>query len=161
MGSYGICRLDLMKGHARGYDFDTDIENGLLAEITHSTDHIAVTTAIASPQVLVASVCNLYDSVDESDFINDASSGMKARTFELEIGDVFTTTQFSTATGDHTTIATIVAGDYAVPVVGGKFGCYTTTSGTSAALECRVISTTTLNTKNAIQLRVVKNRLYS
>jgi hypothetical protein len=161
MGSYGICRTDNLTGHAFGYDFDTDIENGLLAEVDESTDHIVVTTAIANPQLLVASVCNQYDSKDESDFINDADSGLKARTFELKKRDVFTTTQFSTATGDHLTYATILVGDYVVPVVGGKFGCYTTTSGTSAALECRVIGKTTLNTVNAIQLRVVKNSLYS
>jgi len=150
-----------MTGHAFGYDFDTDIENGLLAEVDHATDHIVVTAAIASPQLLVASVCNQYDSKDESDFINDADSGLKARTFTLPVGDVFTTTQFSTATGDHLTIATITVGDYVVPVVGGKFGCYTATSGTSASLECRVLAKTTLNTVDAIQLRVVKNSLYS
>lgn len=159
MGSYGICELNLMNGHAIGYDFDTDIENGLLAEIDHATDKIVVTTNITYPQVLVASVCNLYDSVDESDFINDANSGMKARTFELNKGDVFTTTQYSTTTGTHTSYADIAVGDYVIPVVGGKFGCYTETSGTSASLECRVIAKKTLNTKNAIQLRVVKNGL--
>ena len=159
--AYGICRTDNLTGHAFGYDFDTDIENGLLAEVNHTTDHIVVTAAIANPQVLVASVCNQYDSKDESDFINQTASGLKARTFTLNKGDVFTTTQFSTATGDHTTIATITVGDYAVPVVGGKFGCYTATSGTSAALECQVIGKTTLNKYNAIQLRVTKVGLYS
>jgi hypothetical protein len=161
MGTYGICRTDNLTGHAFGYDFDTDIENGLLAEVDHATDHIVVTTAIANSQVLVASVCNQYDSKDESDFINSADSGLKARTFTLNKGDVFTTTQWSTATGDHLTIATITVGDYVVPVVGGKFGCYTTTSGTSASLECRVLAKTTLNTYDAIQLRVTKVGLYS
>jgi hypothetical protein len=161
MGTYGICRTDNLTGHAFGYDFDTDIENGLLAEIDHATDKIVVTTNITYPQVLVASVCNQYDSKDESDFINSADSGLKARTFDLPLYDVFTTTQFSTATGDHLTYATITVGDYVIPVVGGKFGCFTATSGTSASLECRVIGKTTLNTVDAIQLRVVKNIKYS
>jgi len=149
---YGIVRLDLMAGHAYHYDADTEIENGTLVEIDYATGKIIPTTDPTKDQVLVASVTNLYDSVDESEFINEAK-GMKVRTYEFEKGDIFTTTQID-LTGDRTTFAAIAKGDYASGVVGGKFK-FTTASPTSAQVF-RVVERTVLNGQEAVALQVEK-----
>lgn len=153
MGNYGIARLDLMKGHAYHYDFDAPIENGVLAEVNFATGKIAVTSDATKKQVLVASVANLYDSVDESDFRNEVD-GMQARTFEFERGDFFTTTQIDTS-GDRANFGAIVKGDYAYASVGGKFTVASTFPSASApAQKFRVKEKTSLNGKQAIVLQV-------
>lgn len=153
MGNFGIARLDLMKGHAYHYDFDAAIENGVLAEINYATGKIAATTDATKKQVLVASVCNLYDSVDESDFRNEVG-GMQARTFEFEKGDIFTTTQLAYG-GDRANFNAVVKGDFAYATVGGKFTVASTFPSASApAQKFRVIEKTTLNGKSALALQV-------
>lgn len=150
--NFGIVRLDLVSGHAYHYDTDVAIENGVLAEIDYATGKIATTTDPTKDQVLVASVAKLYDSTDESDFRNEPN-GLKVRTYELEKGDIFTTTQLD-FTGDRTTFATIAKGDYATAVVGGKFA-FKTTLPTSAQVF-RVVERTVLNGYEAIALQVEK-----
>ncbi|MGG3987515.1 hypothetical protein [Bacillus smithii] len=153
MGQYGICRLDLMKGHAYHYDFDQPIENGVLAEIDYTTGKIAVTSDPTKRQVLVASVANLYDSLDESDFRNEVG-GMQARTYDFEVGDIFTTTQIAYE-GDRANFGAIVKGDYAYATVGGKFTVASTFPTTNVpAQKFRVIEKTQLNGKEAIALQV-------
>lgn len=153
MGNFGIARLDLMKGHAYHYDFDAAIENGVLAEINYATGKVAVTADPTKKQVLVASVANLYDSLDESDFRNEVGA-MQARTFEPEKGDIFTTTQID-FTGDRANFGAIVKGDFAYAKVGGKFTVASTFPGTTPpAQKFRVIEKTQLNGKDAIVLQV-------
>ncbi|KOS61441.1 hypothetical protein FJQ98_16670 [Lysinibacillus agricola] len=147
---YGIVRLDLMAGHVYHYDADVAIENGVLAEIDYTTGKIAPTTDATKDQVLVASVTNLYDSEDESDFINEAK-GMKVRTYEFEKGDIFTTTQVDLS-GTRTTFASIAKGDYAYGVIGGKFAFDTTAPTTKQVF--RVIERTVLNGQEAVALQV-------
>jgi hypothetical protein len=153
MGQFGIARLDLMKGHAYHYDFDTAIENGVLAEINYATGKIVATTDPKKVQVLVASVANLYDSLDESDFRNEVGA-MQARTFEFEKGDIFTTTQID-FTGDRANFGAIVKGDFAYGKVGGKFTVASTFPGTTPPVQkFRVIEKTQLNGKEAVVLQV-------
>ena len=149
--NYGIVRLDLMKGHAYHYDIDAPIENGLLAEIDYATGKIVPTTDNKKKQVLVASVANLYDSVDESDFRNEVGA-MKVRTFELEVGDFYATTQLDYS-GTRKTFDAIVKGDYAYAVVGGKLA-FGTTAPTDVAQKLRVLERTLLNGKQAVVVQV-------
>lgn len=153
MGQYGIARLDLMKGHAYHYDFDTAIENGLLAEVDYATGKITPTTDPTKKQVLVASVANLYDSLDESDSRNEVGA-MQARTFEFERGDIFTITQIDFS-GDRANFAAVAKGDFAYAAVGGKFTVATTfPTETAPAQKFRVIEKTYLNGKSAIAVQV-------
>jgi len=153
MGQYGIVRLDLMKGHAYHYDFNAAIENGVLAEINYATKKIAATADPTKKQVLVASVANLYDSLDESDFRNEVGA-MQARTYELERGDIFTTTQID-FTGDRANFGAVAVGDFAYAKAGGKFTVASTFPGTTPpAQKFRVIEKTQLNGKDAIVLQV-------
>ena len=149
--NYGIVRLDLMKGHAYHYDIDAPIENGVLAEINYSTGKIAPTTDSKKKQVLVASVANLYDSVDESDFRNEVGA-MKVRTYELEIGDIFTTTQLD-LTGARKTVDAIAKGDFAYPTVGGKLA-FSATAQVDVPQVLRVVERTVLNGYDAIVVQV-------
>lgn len=149
--NYGIVRLDLMKGHAYHYDIDAPIENGVLAEINYATGKIAATTDAKKKQVLVASVANLYDSTDESDFRNEVGA-MKVRVFEFEIGDFYTTTQLDLS-GDRKTFDAIVKGDYAYPTVGGKLA-FSATPQADVPLLLRVDERTVLNGYNAIAVQV-------
>ena len=149
--NYGIVRLDLVKGHAYHYDIDAPIENGVLAEIDYATGKIAPTTDAKKKQVLVASVANLYDSVDESDFRNEVGT-MKVRTYELEIGDFYTTTQLD-FTGDRKTFDAVAKGDFAYPVVGGKLA-FGTTAQVDVPQVLRVLERTTLNGYQAIVVQV-------
>lgn len=150
---YGIVRLDLMKGHAYHYDIDAPIENGLFAEVDYTTGKIVPTTDPTKKQVLVASVANLYDSVDESDFINEVGT-IKPRTYTFEEGDIYTTTQIGVS-GDRKTFASIVKGDYAYAEVGGKTAVSSTFPSSSAPVQkFRVIEKTSLNGKEAIALQV-------
>lgn len=156
--AYGIVRLDLMKGHALPYSFDTDIENGVCAEINHATGHITVTSNNALKQVLVASVANLYNSYDESDFINDASSNLKARVFIFEEGDIFTTTQID-YNGDRANYAAVTVGDYAYAhAADGKFTINSTDAGTNMQAFI-VIEKTTLNGYSAVALQCVRTAI--
>lgn len=150
--NYGIVRLDLVSGHANHYDTDVAIENGVLAEIDYATGKIVPTTDPTKDQVLVASVANLYDSTDESEFRNEPN-GIKVRTYEFEKGDYFTTTQLD-YTGDRATFGAIVKGDYASGVVGGKFKFTTTKPATAQVF--RVEARTSLNGYEAIVLKVEK-----
>lgn len=153
MGQYGIARLDLMKGHAYHYDVEAAIENGVLAEINYATGKIAATADPKKQQVLVASVANTYDSVDESDFRNEVD-GIQARTFTFEKDDIFTTTQIA-FTGDRANHGAVVKGDYAYAAVGGKFVVASTfPTTTPPAQKFRVIEKTTLNGKSALALQV-------
>lgn len=153
MGAYGIVRLDLVKGHALSHGFDAVIENGVLAEVNYATDKIVATTDRMKKQVLVASVANLYNSLDESDFRNELSA-MKARTYTPEVDDMFSTTQID-YTGDRANFGAVVVGDFAYAAVGGKFTVASTFPATTVpAQKFRVIEKTTLNGVNAIVLRV-------
>lgn len=154
MGNYGIVRLDLMKGHALSHAFDAPIENGLLVEVDYATDKIKVTSDVEKSQRLVASVANLYDSVDESDFRNEPN-GMKARDFTFVVDDIFTTTQIDYS-GDRANFNAIVDGDYAYAKIGGKFTVASTFPSTSPipAQKFRVKEKTQLNGKDAIVLQV-------
>lgn len=153
MGNFGILRADLMKGHAYHYDFDVAIENGVLAEVDYATGKIVATTDATKKQVLVASVTNLYDSMDESDFRNEVGA-MQARTYTFEDGDIFSTTQID-FTGDRANFGAVVKGDYAYAKVGGKFTVASTFPGTTPpAQKFRVIEKTQLNGKDAIVLQV-------
>lgn len=144
---YGIARLDLVKGHAYHYDIDEEIENGLLVEIDYATGKVVPTTDVTKNQHFLASVTNLYDSIDESDFINKPD-GMKVRVYTLEVGDIITTTQF---TGKET--ASISRGDYAYATVGGKFTIADSTDE-DVAQVLRVVESTTLNGYPAVALQV-------
>lgn len=153
MGQKGIVRLDLVKGHAYHYDIEAEIENGVLAEVDYATGKIATTTDPTKKQVLVASVTNLYDSLDESDFTNEVGA-IKPRTYTFEVGDIFTTTQVDFS-GDRANIGAVAKGDFAYAKVGGKFTVASTFPGTTPpAQKFRVVETTTLNGKDAVVLQV-------
>lgn len=153
MGNFGIARLDLMKGHAYHYDIDVPVENGLLVEVDYGTGKIVPTTDPTKKQVLVASVTNLYDSLDESDFRNEVGA-VKPRTYEFEKGDIFTTTQLAFG-ADRANVGAVVKGDYAYATVGGKFTVASTfPSTTPPAQKFRVVEVTTLNGKEALALQV-------
>lgn len=144
---YGISRLDLMKGHAYHYDIDEKIENGLLVEIDYATGKVVPTTDPAKTQHYLSSVTNLYDSIDESNFIN-TPDGMKVRVYTLEVGDIFTTTQFAGKEIDQ-----VIKGDYGYATVGGKI----TVAGTleeGVAQTFRVVEATTLNGYPAVAFQV-------
>lgn len=153
MGSYGIARLDLVKGRAYHYDIDTAIENGLLGEKDYATGKIVATTDRTKKQVFVASVCNLYDSMDESDFTNEVGA-IQPRAFDLLVADTITTTQIDYS-GARANFGAVVVGDYAYAAVGGKFTVDSTFPATSVpAQKFRVIEKTTLNGVNAVALEV-------
>ena len=154
---YGIVRLDLLKGHALSYDFDTAIENGVCAEINYATGHITVTSANTIKQVLVASVPKLYDSVDESDFRNELNT-FKARVFFFEEGDTFTTTQID-YNGDRANYAAVVVGDFAYAhAADGKFTINSTTAA-AAIQEFKVIAKDTLNGYSAVVLQCIRTAI--
>lgn len=144
---FGIARLDLVKGHAYHYDIDEEIENGLLVEIDYETGKVAPTTDTANKQHFLASVTNLYDSVDESNFINKPD-GMKVRVYTFKTGDIITTTQFS---GKE--IGEVKKGDYGVAAVGGKFNI-SDDADEDAAQVFRVVEATVLNGYPAVALQV-------
>lgn len=157
MGTYNICRLDLMKGHALSYTPAAAIENGVCAEIDHSAGTIAVTSNNALKQVLVASVAVLYDSYDESDFRNE-TTGIKARVFTFEEGDIFTTTAIDYS-GSRANYAAVVVGDFAVAhATDGKFTINSATTAT-AMQEFQVIAKDTLNTVDAVVLQCVRTAI--
>jgi hypothetical protein len=155
LGNYNIVRLDLMKGHALSYEYDTAIENGVCAEVDYATNHVAVTTANTNPQVLVASVCTQYNSEDESDFRNELGTNNRARCFSFEKDDIFTTTAIDYS-GNRAAFANVVVGDYATAhATDGKFTV--NSAATAAAVqEFRVIEKTTLNGKNAVVLQCIR-----
>lgn len=154
MGSYGISRIDLVKGHALSYGFDAPIENGVLVEVDYATDKVVVTTDVTKKQKYVSSVANLYDSLDESDFRNELNT-VKARVFTLEVDDIVTTTQISYVAG-RANFGAIVVGDYAYATVGGKFTVNNTfpSSGSIPVQKFRVVEKTTLNGVSAIAIKV-------
>ncbi len=156
--AYNIVRLDLVKGHALSYEYDTAIENGVCAEINHATGRIAVTSDNALKQVLVASVCNQYDSWDESDFRNEVETNRRARVFIFEEGDIFTTTAIDYS-GDRANYAAVAVGDSAYAhAADGKFTINSTDAGTNMqAFE--VIEKTTLNGYNAVVLQCVRTAI--
>lgn len=145
--NFGISRLDLVKGHAYHYDIDEEIENGLLVEIDYTTGKVAPTTDPSKTQHYLSSVTNLYDSADESNFIN-RPSGMKVRVITLEVGDIITTTQF---TGKE--IGNIVEGDYGYATEGGKFTVADEASE-DATQVFRVKEATVLNGYPAVAFQV-------
>lgn len=142
----GIVRLDLMKGHAYHYNIEEELENGLLVEIDYTEGTVAPTADVTKTQHLLASVTNLYDSADESNFIN-TPNGMKVRVYTLEVGDIFTTTQF-----DGKDIGEIEQGDYGNATEGGKI----TVAGDDGegAQTLRVVETTNLNGYPAVAFQV-------
>lgn len=156
--AYNIVRLDLMKGHALSYEYDTAIENGVCAEIDHATGHIAVTTNNALKQVLVASVCTQYNSEDESDFRNELGTNNRARVFIFEEGDIFTTTAIDYS-GDRAAFANVAVGDSAYAhAADGKFTINSTDAGTNMQ-AFKVIGKTTLNGYNAVVLQCVRTAI--
>ncbi|MGG3892023.1 hypothetical protein [Metabacillus fastidiosus] len=154
MGNFGICRVDLMKGLPYHYDIDTPIENGVLAEVDYATGKIKATTDVTKKQVLVASVANLYNSLDESDFRNEVGA-IKPRTYEFEKGNFFTTTQIAFG-ADRANIGAVVKGDYAYATVGGKLTVASTfpSTGSIPVQKFRVEEKTQLNGKDALVLKV-------
>lgn len=146
---FGISRLDLMKGHAYHYDIDEELENGLLVEIDHETEKVKPTTDPAKKQHYVSSVANLYDSFDEGDFIN-TPDGMKVRVFTFEVGDIFTTTQFTGKDADK-----ISKGDYGYATKDGKFTVADKASE-EASQTFRVVEATQLNGQPAVAFKVEK-----
>lgn len=146
---YGISRLDLVKGHVYHYNIDEEIENGLLVEIDYAAGKVVPTTDPAKTQHYLSSVTNLYDSLDESNFINKPN-GMKVRVFTFEVGDIITTTQFTGK--EH---GDIKKGDYGYATVGGKF-TVADSAPEDVAQVFRVEETTSLNGYPAVAFIVEK-----
>lgn len=152
---FGISRLDLMKGHNYHYSIDEEMENGLLVEINYAEGKVAPTTDPSKKQHYLSSVTNLYDSMDEGDFINKPDA-MEVRVYTFEVGDIFTTTQIE---GDHDGIE---KGDYGVAAVGGKFAVSGSApaneddEGDTVAQVFRVVETDYLNGQPAVVFQVEK-----
>lgn len=154
MGKYGISRLDLVKGHKYSYDIEAPIENGLLVEIDHTKGTVKPTTDVTKTQHYISSVTNLYDSVDESDFIN-TPDGMKSRVITFDVGDIVTTTQLDFS-GDRKSVDAIKKGDTAYAVVGGKFAFGSALPATPKPAQSFVVEeVTTLNGKPAVAVKYV------
>lgn len=156
MTKFGISRLDLVKGHKYSYGVKAPIENGLLVEIDHSDETVSPTTDVTKTQHYISSVTNLYDSVDEGDFIN-TPDGMKSRVITLDAGDIVTTTQIA-LTGDRTTVDAIKKGDFAYASVGGKFAFGATLPVSPAAVPAqafKVVEVTALNGQPAVAVKYI------
>lgn len=147
MSKFGISRLDLVSGHALHFDIDEEVENGLFGEVDYATGKIAVTTDPSKYQHYISSVTNLYDSLDEGDFINKPK-GMKVRALTLPIGDIVTTTKFTGK--DHSEIK---KGDYASADVGGKTKV-SADAPEGVAQVFRVVEATYLNGQPAVAIQV-------
>ncbi|GAV11294.1 hypothetical protein [Paenibacillus sp. NAIST15-1] len=156
MGKYGIARLDLVKGHARHYDFDQPIENGTLGEEDYVTGKLVPTKDVTKRQKFVASVANTYDSRDESEFRNEVG-GMEVRGYTLVEDDTITTTKIDFS-GDRSNIGAVVKGDFAYAKVGGNFVVSSTfpTVDPIPAQVFRVEEKTTLNGQDALALKIEK-----
>jgi len=154
MGKFGISRLDLVKGHKYSYSIKQEIENGLLVEIDHSDETVKPTSDVTKKQHYISSVANLYDSVDESDFIN-TPDGMKSRVITFDEGDIVTTTQLD-LTGGRKSIDAIKKGDFAYASVGGKFAfadTFPTSPASVPAQKFKVVEVTSLNGKPAVAVK--------
>ena len=154
---YGIVRLDRVSGTPDGrLKAKTDIENGSFVVQDEVAGEVKLATAVTDKVVLVASVCHQYDSMNEGDFINKAGSNLKPRTYQLEVGDIFTVSAIAYAggTSPRADFASIAVGDKGYAPA-GKLAFYAAADGT-AAVGVEVISKTKLNGDNAVQVKVIK-----
>lgn len=152
---YGISRLDLISGHEYHYDIEVPVENGLFVEIDYAKGTVTPTTDVTKTQHYISSVTNLYDSTDESDFIN-TPDGMKSRVLTLPEGDIVTTTQLNLTAGSRKSVDAIKKGDFAFASVGGKTAfsdVFPTSPAAVPAQKYRVVEVTTLNSYPAVAIQ--------
>lgn len=153
--TYGIVRLDRVLGQADGrLKADVALENGLFAVQDEVNGELRLPTAITEKTVLVASICNQYNSMNEGDFTN--AVGTYPRSYDLKVGDIVTLTCFAlTGTNARTSYASIVVGDVGtVSATTGKL-MFTTVANIPATAngQYEVIGKTKLNGDNAVQIK--------
>jgi hypothetical protein len=131
MNTYGIVRLDRMSGTVDGrLKAKVAIENGMFVVQDEVNGELILPTAVTDKVKLVASVCHQYESMNEGDFINEADSNLHPRTYDPEMGNIFTITENvigytdeSTTISARTKYADIIKGDLGfVSVVEADYG---------------------------------------
>jgi len=155
---YGIVRVDRVHGVADGrLKAKDELQNGLFVVQDEVTGELKLPTAITEKTVLVASVCNQYDSMNEGDFTN-VVGGINPRTLDLIGSDIVTITKFATSgTSAKTSYATIAVGD--VGTVSAATGelMFTTVANipATAVAQYEVIGKTKLNGDEALQIKKI------
>lgn len=153
--TYSIVRLDRVHGVADGrLKTKVAMKNGIFAVQDEVNGELIMPSAITVKTVLVASICNQYDSMNEGDFTNKI--GTYARTYDLKVGDIFTTTEITLAgVNARAAYADIVVGDVGtITALTGSL-MFTTVANIPATAngQYEVIGKTKLNGDNAVQLK--------
>jgi hypothetical protein len=166
--TYAICRVDRISGTPDGrLKAKVETQNGMLVTQDEVNGELLLATDSTKHAVLVASVAHQYESLNEGDFVNKAGSNLKPRTYELEVGDIFTITTQAVGFADEATpigvranFGTIVVGDEGqiseVATDAGKLQ-FVAAAKADSKLVVEVISKTKLNGDDAVQLKVIKN----
>lgn len=154
--TYGIVRLDRMSTSVVDGRLKAGValENGLFAVQDEANGALILPTAITEKTVLVASICNQYNSMNEGDFTNVADS--YPRTYDVGVGDIFTSTKFAlTGTNARAAYADIVKGDVGTVSADTGLLMFTTVANIPATANGKyeVIGKTKLNGDNAVQLK--------
>lgn len=155
--TYGIVRIDRISGTPDGrLKANVDLENGVLAVQDEVNKVVKLPSAVTDKMVLVASVAQQYNSFNEGDFINKANSNLKPRTYQLERGDIFTTTAiaYTGGTSPRANFAAINVGDKGHSYAGKP--AFFAAEDATATVTLEVIAKTKLNGDDAVQVKVVK-----
>jgi hypothetical protein len=155
--TYGICRIDRVSGTPDGrLKAKVNLENGTFAVQDEVNKELKLPTAVTDKVVLVASVAHQYESLNEGDFVNKAGSNLKPRTYQLEVGDIFTVSAiaYTGGTSPRANFAAIAVGDKG-HAPAGKLAFYAAQDGT-ATLAVEVLAKTKLNGDDAVQVKVIK-----
>lgn len=165
---YAICRVDRISGTPDGrLKAAVEVQNGMFVTQNEVTGKLDLANDSTKNVVLVASVAHQYDSLNEGDFVNQADSNLKPRTYQLEEGDIFTITDLAIGHADEATpigvranFGAIVVGDKGqvseVAADAGKLQ-FVASAKADSKLVVEVIAKTKLNGDDAVQLKVVKN----
>lgn len=153
---YGIVRLDRVSNATADGRLKAEValENGMFVVQDEVTGELKLPTAITEKTVLVASIANQYESMNEGDFVNEA--GSYARTYDLASSNVVTLTCFALEGLDaRATFASITKGDVGtVAAVTGKL-MFTPVDKipATASAKYEVIGKTKLNGDDAVQVK--------
>lgn len=157
--TYGIVRIDRVKGTADGrLKAKVVLENGQFAVQAELTGELILPVALTDKTVLVASICNQYDSMNEGDFTNKIG-GLNPRTYDLISSDIVTLTKFAlTGLNARTAFADIVIGDVGTVAITTGLLMFTTVANIppTANGQYEVIGKTKLNGDNAVQVKRIK-----
>lgn len=154
--TYGIVRTDrlttsVVDGRLKA---KVALQNGLFAVQVEVDGELILPVAITDKTVLVASICNQYDSMNEGDFTNVI--GSYPRTYDVGVGDIFTITAIAlTGLNARAAYADIVKGDVGTVSATTGLLMFTIVANIPATSNGKyeVIGKTKLNGDNAVQLK--------